>query len=228
MLLKCCSQYVSKSGKLSSGCRTGKSQFSFQSQRKAMPKNVQTMTQKYQTITFLFPFHQEALFSSSLYAIRVVSSAYLRLLIFLLAILIPACASSSLAFRMMYSAYKLNKQGDNIQPWCTPFPIWNQSFSHVQFFATPWTAVPRASLSFTISHSLLKIYVHWYDDVIQPSHPLSPPFLWPSVFPSTRFISSELTLHIRWPKYWRIIPLFYTNSILHLFHLCVFEIDLYQ
>ena len=37
------------------------------------------------------------------------------------------CASSSLAFRMMYSAYKLNKQGDNIQPWCTPFPIWNQS-----------------------------------------------------------------------------------------------------
>ena len=56
-----------------------------------------------------------------------VSSAYLRLLIFLLAILIPACVSSSLAFRMMYSTYKLNKQGDNIQPWCTPFPIWNQS-----------------------------------------------------------------------------------------------------
>jgi len=47
---------------------------------------------------------------------RVVSSAYLRLLIFLPAILIPACASSSPAFLMMYSAYKLNKQGDNIQP----------------------------------------------------------------------------------------------------------------
>ena len=42
------------------------------------------------------------------------SSAYLRLLIFLLAILIPACASSSPAFFMMYSACKLNKQGDNI------------------------------------------------------------------------------------------------------------------
>ena len=56
------------------------------------------------------------------------SSAYLRLLIFLLAILIPACASSSPAFLMMYSAYKLNKQGDNIQPWRTSFPIWNQSF----------------------------------------------------------------------------------------------------
>ena len=54
-------------------------------------------------------------------------SAYLRLLIFLPAILIPACASSILVFRMMYSAYKWNKQGDNIQPCCTPFPVWNQS-----------------------------------------------------------------------------------------------------
>ena len=53
---------------------------------------------------------------NSLSAIRVVSSAYLRLLIFLQAILIPACVSSSLEFLMMYSAYKLNKQGDNIQP----------------------------------------------------------------------------------------------------------------
>ena len=67
------------------------------------------------------------LFSSSLSAIRVVSSAYLRLLIFLPAILIPAWASSSLAFFMMYSEYKLNIQGDNIQPWHTPFQIWNQS-----------------------------------------------------------------------------------------------------
>ena len=41
---------------------------------------------------------------------------YLRLLIFLLEILIPACASSSPTFRIMYSAYKLNKQGENIQP----------------------------------------------------------------------------------------------------------------
>ena len=42
-------------------------------------------------------------------------------------ILIPGCISSSPAFLMMYSAYKLNKQGDNILPWRTPFPIWNQS-----------------------------------------------------------------------------------------------------
>ena len=43
--VKCCTQYVSKFGKHSSGHRTGKGQFSFQSQRKAMPKNAQTTTQ---------------------------------------------------------------------------------------------------------------------------------------------------------------------------------------
>ena len=74
-----------------------------------------------------FTFIKRLFSSSSLSAIRVLSSAYLRLLIFLLEILIPSCASSSPAFLMMYSAHKLNKQGDNIQPWCTPFPIWNQS-----------------------------------------------------------------------------------------------------
>ena len=45
MLWKCCTQYASKFGKLSSGQRTGKGQFSFQSQRKAMPKNAQTIAQ---------------------------------------------------------------------------------------------------------------------------------------------------------------------------------------
>ena len=71
----------------------------------------------------------KSFFSSSLlYAIRLVSSAYLRLLIFLVASLIPACVSSSPAFCMMCSACKLNKQGDNTHPWHTPFAIWNQSF----------------------------------------------------------------------------------------------------
>ena len=64
--------------------------------------------------------------SSSLTAIRVISSTYLRLLIFLLAISIPACDSSSPAFHMMYFVDKLNKQGDNIQPWCTLLSILNQ------------------------------------------------------------------------------------------------------
>ena len=70
-----------------------------------------------------FTFNKMLHNSSLLSAITVMLSAYLRLLIFLLAILIPACASSSLAFCKMFSAYKLN----NIQPWRTPFQIWNQS-----------------------------------------------------------------------------------------------------
>ena len=74
-----------------------------------------------------FTFIRRLFSSSSLSTIRVVSSAYLKLLIFLPAILIPACASCSPAFLMMCSACKLNKQGDNIQPWHPPFPIWNQS-----------------------------------------------------------------------------------------------------
>ena len=51
MLWKCCTQYASKFGKISSGHRTGKGQFSFQSQRKAMPKNVQTTTQLHSSHT---------------------------------------------------------------------------------------------------------------------------------------------------------------------------------
>ena len=50
-IIKCCTQYVSKFGKLSSGHRTGKGQFSFQPQRKAMPKNAQTTAQLYSSHT---------------------------------------------------------------------------------------------------------------------------------------------------------------------------------
>ena len=112
-----------------------------------------------------FTFIKRLFSSSSLYTIRVVSSAYLRLLIFLPGILIPSCASSSPAFLMMYSAYKLNKQGDNIQPWRTPFPIWNQSvvlclvltvasWPAYRFLKRQirWSGIP---ISFRIFHSLL-------------------------------------------------------------------------
>ena len=99
--------------------------------------------------------------SSSLSAIWVVSSAYLRLLIFLSTILIPACVSSSTAFLMMYSAYKLNKQGDNIQPWHTgtqsivscpvltvaSWPAYRFLKRQVRWFGMP--------ISFRIFHSLL-------------------------------------------------------------------------
>ena len=75
------------------------------------------------SLTFIKRFFS----SSSFSVIRVISSVYLRLLIVLPAILISACTSSSLAFHIMYSAHGLNKQGNNIQLWHTPFPIWNQS-----------------------------------------------------------------------------------------------------
>ena len=68
-----------------------------------------------------FTFIKRLFSSTLLSAIRVVSSAVLSLLIYLPENLIPACASSNPAFHIMYSACKLNKQGDNIQPLCTPF-----------------------------------------------------------------------------------------------------------
>ena len=64
----------------------------------------------------LFHLHQEALQFLFTFCLRVVSSAYLRLLIVLPAVLILVCASSTLACHLMYSACKLIKQGDNIHP----------------------------------------------------------------------------------------------------------------
>ena len=94
----------------------------------------------------LFTFTKR-LFSSSLSAIRVVSSAYLRWLIFLPAVSIPTCASSSPAFLMMYPASKLNKQGDNIQSWRTPFPIWSQ-IGNSKGNTFCYTGVSHVSLKF--------------------------------------------------------------------------------
>ena len=73
-----------------------------------------------------FTFIKRLFSSSSVSAIRLVS-AYLWLLIFLSAILIPAYSSSIPGFHMRYFAYKLDKQGDNIQPWHALFPVLNQS-----------------------------------------------------------------------------------------------------
>ena len=81
------------------------------------------------------------LFSSSLSAIIVVSSAYLKLLIFLPAILIPIWDSSSTMFGMMYSAYRLNRQDDNTQPCCTLLSVLNQSVvPYLVLIVAPWIA----------------------------------------------------------------------------------------
>ena len=62
----------------------------------------------------------------------------------------------------------------------------------------PWTAACQASLSFTISWSLLRFISI---ELIMLCHPLPPPVILPSVFPSIRVFSNESVL-IRWPKYW--------------------------
>ena len=92
-------------------------------------------------------------------------SAYLRLFLFFPAILIPPSASSSLAFCVMYSAYKLIKQGDSTEPWRTPYSIWNQSIVQCPVLTVAswpayrflrrqvrWSGIP---ISLKIFHSLL-------------------------------------------------------------------------
>ena len=74
--------------------------------------------------------------------------------------------------------------------------------SHIQLFATPWTAACQAPLSYTISWSLLTFMS--IDSVILSNHLILcyPLFLLPSVFPSIGVFSNESALHISWPKYW--------------------------
>ena len=77
-----------------------------------------------------------------------------------------------------------------------------QLLSCVRLFATPWTAAHQASLSITVSQSLLKLMS---TESVMPSSHLTlccPLLLLPSIFPSIRVFSNESALHIRWPKYW--------------------------
>ena len=77
-----------------------------------------------------------------------------------------------------------------------------QSLSRVWLFATPWTAAHQASLSFTISWSLLKLMSI---ELMMPSNHLilcRPLLLLPSIFPRISVFFSESVLRIRWPKYW--------------------------
>ena len=76
------------------------------------------------------------------------------------------------------------------------------SLNRAQLFATPWTAAHQASLSFTISKSLLNFMSI---QSLMPSNHLilcHPLLLPPSIFPSIRVFSNESALLIRWPKYW--------------------------
>ena len=77
-----------------------------------------------------------------------------------------------------------------------------QLLSHVQLFATPWTAAHQASLSIISSWSLLKLMS--IESVMPSNHLIlcHPLLLPPSIFPRIRVVSNESALHIRWPNYW--------------------------
>ena len=84
--------------------------------------------------------------------------------------------------------------------WLTSYLLF--TFSVIFNYATPWTAALQATLSFTVSQSLLRLM---YIESVMPANHLilcHPLLLLPSIFPSIRVFSIESALHIRWPKYW--------------------------
>ena len=78
------------------------------------------------------------------------------------------------------------------------------SLSRVWLFVTPWTTAHQASLSFTISCSLLRFMSIESVMLMLSNHLIlcRSLLLVPSIFPSIRIVSNELILHIKWPKYW--------------------------
>ena len=84
--------------------------------------------------------------------------------------------------------------------------LWNcgvvQLLSHIRVFTTLWTAACQASLSFTISQTLLKLTC--IELVMSSNHFIlcRSLLLLPSIFSSIRVFSNESALHISWPKYW--------------------------
>ena len=97
------------------------------------------------------------------------------------------------------------KQDQTLRPWGSN-EIYSVQFSSVtQSYLTHCNPVDCSTPGFPVHHQLLELaqtHDHPVGDAIQPTHPLSSPFLLPSVFPTIRVFSSESVLHIRWPKYW--------------------------
>ena len=161
MLWKWCTQYARKFGKLSIGHRTGKGQFSFQSQRKALQSTSRLCLAEY--IWETLGWMKDKLESRLPGEISITSHLQMT----------PPvwqkeknkgdawCKQKA----QMYSASKLNKQGDNMQPWRTPFLIWNQSVVPCPVLTVAswpayrflkrqvrWSGIP---ISLRIFHSLL-------------------------------------------------------------------------
>ena len=93
----------------------------------------------------------------------------MRDLILFLTILTPAYASSTPAFLMMYSTYKLNKQGDNIQPWRTPFPIWNH-YKSLKERLIPWYSFLTAFYVFNFPQVHFSYQPDW--SIYKELHPV--------------------------------------------------------
>ena len=104
-----------------------------------------------------------------------------------------------------------------------------QSLRHVWVFVTRRTAAREASLSFTISWSLLQFLSI---ESMMPSNHLilcQPLLLLPSIFPSIRVFSNESALHIRWPKYWSFsITPSHEHSVLISFRIDWFDLLVVQ
>ena len=97
---------------------------------------------------------------------------------------------------------------------CVCVCVYNYSFymifyccccSVAQSCLTFWNSMGCSTSGFPVLHhfsELVQTHVHWVNDANQPSHPLSPVLLLPSILPGIRVFSHELALHTRWPKYW--------------------------
>ena len=95
---------------------------------------------------------------------------------------------------------------------CVYIYIYNYSFymifyccccSVAQSCLTFCNSMGCSTSGFPVLHhfsELVQTHVHWVNDANQPSHPLSPVLLLPSILPGIRVFSDELALHIRWPK----------------------------
>ena len=102
-----------------------------------------------------------------------------------------------------------------------------QFLNCVKLFAIPWTTACQASLSFTISWSLLILMS--FESVILSDHLILGHLLLflPSIFPRIRVFSNELALHIRWPKYWSFhFSLGPSNEYSGLFSIRIYCFDL--
>ena len=117
-------------------------------------------------------------------------------------------------FSKIFATCKISPPNPSSEHYTPATPcVHVKSLSHIQFFVTPWTVAHQASLSFTISQSLLKLMSV---ELVMPSnhfilcHPL---LLLPLIFPSIRVFSNESALHIRWPKYWSSMCVCYVASV---------------